>query len=149
MYAPHTVTIYNVAQVTDKDTFQSTEAIYATVLRGVMLQASKAANVRKTGLEGADAVDLFIPFSVDAVDGTTGAAKKYVGPQEFFAADDRSRIWTLSVNGNGGKTVFVKGEYVTDKLTAVLARDDSYTLTKVDRMDYGSSDMQHFECGGV
>ena len=149
MYAPHTVTIYNVAQVTDKDAFQSNEAIHATVLRGVMLQASKAANVRKTGLEGADAVDLFIPFSVDAVDGTTGTPKEYVGPQKFFAADDRSRIWTLSVNGNGGKTVFVKGEYVTDKLTAVLAHDDSYTLTKVDRMDYGSSDMQHFECGGV
>lgn len=149
MYAPHTVTIYNVIQGTDKDTFQPVETLNVTILRGVMLQASKGANVRKTGLEGADAVNLYIPFTVEAVDGITGASKTYTGPQAFFGADDRSGLWTLSVEGNGGITVFVKGEYVADSLTKALSHDDSYTLTKVDRMDYGSPDMQHFECGGV
>lgn len=146
---PHTVTLYNVMQGTDKDTFQDAETLNVTILRGVMLQASKGANVRKTGLEGADSVDLFIPFDVEAVDGITGAPKVYTGPQAFLGADDRSGLWTLSVNGNGGTTVFVKGEFVAGRLTEVLAHDDSYTLTKVDRMDYGSPDMQHFECGGV
>ena len=46
----HTVTIYNVIQGTDKDTFQPVETLNVTILRGVMLQASKGANVRKTGL---------------------------------------------------------------------------------------------------
>lgn len=148
MYAPHTVTIYNVVQEIDPTTLDEAEKVYTTILRGVMLQASKAANVRESGLEGADAVNLYIPFSVEAVDGTTGKAKTYAPPQAFLAAADKSGIWTLSVNGNGGITFFVKGEFVTDNETVALAHDDCYNLTKVDMMDYGSPDMQHWECGG-
>ena len=77
MYAPHTVTIYNPVKETDKETFQETQKLYVTVLRGVMLQASKAVNVRESGLEGADAVNLYIPFDVEAVDGTTGKPKTH------------------------------------------------------------------------
>lgn len=58
---PHTVTIYNVSQETDPATFKDVEKTYITVLRGVLLEASKAANVRQSGLEGADAVNLYIP----------------------------------------------------------------------------------------
>lgn len=148
MYAPHTVTIYNSVKETDKETFQETQKLYVTVLRGVMLQASKAVNVRKTGLEGADAVNLYIPFSVESVDGTTGKAKKYIGPQEFYRATDKTELWTLSVNGNGGVTFFIKGEFVTDKEDVALMQDNCWSLTKVDAMDFGSADMQHWECGG-
>lgn len=148
MYAPHTITVYNAVQETDPATFDEITKLYVTILRGVMLQASKAANVRESGLEGADAVNLYIPFSVEAVDGTTGKAKTYAPPQAFLAAADKSGIWTLSVNGNGGITFFVKGEFVTDNETVALAHDDCYNLTKVDMMDYGSPDMQHWECGG-
>ena len=69
---PHTITVYNAVQETDPTTFEETTKLYVTILRGVMLQASKAVNVRESGLEGADAVNLYIPFSVEAVDGTTG-----------------------------------------------------------------------------
>lgn len=148
MYAPHAVTIYNSVKETDKETFQETQKLYVTVLRGVMLQASKAVNVRESGLEGADAVNLYIPFDVEAVDGTTGKPKTYTGPQAFYNAADKSGLWTLSVNGNGGTTFFVKGEFVTDNETVALANDDCYNLTKVDMKDFGSPDMQHFECGG-
>ena len=58
-------------------------------------------------------------------------------------------MWTLSVNGDGGTTFFVKGEFVTDNETVALSHDDCYNLTKVDMKDFGSPDMQHFECGGV
>lgn len=109
---PHTVTIYNVSQETDPATFKDVEKTYITVLRGVLLEASKAANVRQSGLEGADAVNLYIPFSTVAVDGVTGAEKRYVGPQEFWRATDKSGIWTLSTDGNGGTTFFIKGEVV-------------------------------------
>lgn len=148
MYAPHTVTIYNSVKETDPATFKEETHLYVTILRGVMLQASKGVNVRESGLDGADAVNLYIPFGVEAVDGTTGNAKTYTGPQEFYNAADKSGLWTLSVNGNGGTTFFVKGEFVTDNETVALAHDDCYNLTKVDMKDFGSQDMQHFECGG-
>lgn len=151
MYAPHTVTIYNVTQEQDKD-FKDTQKSYITVIRGVMLQASKAANVRASGLEGADAVNLYIPFSAVALDGVTGAEKRYVGPQEFWRATDKSKIWTLSTDGNGGTTFFIKGEVVEpDKTeqTLEMLYDDVYKVTKVDRKDYGSADMRHFEVGGA
>ncbi len=146
---PNTVTVYNVVQGTNPDTFEDTEALYITVLRGVFLDASKAVNVRESGLEGADAVNLYIPFSVDAADGLTGQAKRYVAPQEFNAAADKSGLWTLSYKGNGGTTLFVKGEFVSENLNLVQAHDDCYSLTKVDTKDFGSADMQHFECGGA
>lgn len=151
MYAPHTVTIYNVTQETDQTTFKDVQKSYITVLRGVMLQASKAANVRQSGLEGADAVNLYIPFSTPALDGVTGTAKRYVGPQEFWRAVDKSGLWTLSTDGNGGTTFFVKGEVVEPEKTEEaieMLYDDVYKVTKVDMKDFGSADMQHWEVGG-
>lgn len=148
MYAPHTVTIYNSVKETDLTTFEEVTRLYVTVLRGVMLQASKGVNVRESGLEGADAVNLYIPFSVEAVDGTTGKPKTYTGPQAFYNAADKSGLWTLSVNGDGGTTFFVKGEFVTDNETVALSHDDCYNVTKVDKKDFGSADMQHWEVGG-
>lgn len=152
MYAPHTVTIYNVTQEEDKTTFASVQKSYITVLRGVLLEASKASNVRQSGLEGADAVNLYIPFATPAVDGVTGAQKRYVGPQEFWRAEDKSGLWTLSTDGNGGTTFFVKGEVVEPDKTEQKIEglyDDVYKVTKVDRKDYGSADIRHFEVGGA
>ena len=150
MYTPHTVTIYNIVRETDPATLDEVEHAYITILRGVMLQASKGANVRQSGLEGADAANLYIPFTVEAVDGKTGVAKTYAKPQEFVKAADRSGIWTLSYGGNGGETLFIKGEFVFDgtNLNVVRYHDDCYNVTKVDAMDYGSADMQHWEVGG-
>ena len=128
MYAPHTVTIYNIVQEVDPTTLDEVEKVYTTILRGVMLQASKAVNVRESGLESADAVNLYIPFAVKAVDGVTGKPKTYTGPQSFFKAADKSDLWTLSYKGNGGMTCYEKGEYVSDD---------------------GSPDMQHFLVGGA
>ena len=149
MYAPHTVTIYNVVQEIDPTTLDEAEKVYTTILRGVMLQASKGVNVRESGLEGADAVNLYIPFAVEAVDGVTGKPKTYIGPQSFFKAADKSSLWTLSVNGNGGLTFFVKGEFVTDKEDVAMAQDGCYNVTKVDEKDFGSVDMRHWEVGGA
>lgn len=152
MYAPHTVTIYNVTQEQDPETFKDTQKSHITVIRGVMLQASKASNVRASGLEGADAVNLYIPFSAVAVDGVTGTEKRYVGSQEFWRATDKSGLWTLSTDGNGGTTFFIKGEVVEPEKTEQMLEmlyDDVYKVTKVDRKDYGSADMRHFEVGGA
>ena len=84
---PHTVTVYNVGRDVDLSTMEETLINHITVLRGVLLDASKGTNVTKSGLEGADAVNLYIPADVSAVDGVTGTPRKYVGPVDFWAAD--------------------------------------------------------------
>lgn len=146
MMFPHTVTIYNTETGIDPDTLEDVTVNHITVLRGVCLQASKAANVRTTGLVGADAANLYIPFDVCAADGVTGDHKKYIGPVEFWRLDDKTGFWTIS---DGGNTFFVKGEVVEpdkDRQYIEMAYDNVFSVTKVDDMDYG--ELKHWEVGG-
>lgn len=136
MHAPHTVTVYS--PVEDPVTFEVTQHI--TVLRGVLLDASKASNVRTSGLEGADAANLYIPFSVDA------GSKTYAEPKEFESASDKSNLWTLRIGD-----FFVKGEVTEDNDFQYINAnyDDVYRITKVDKKDFGSEPMRHWEVGGA
>lgn len=141
---PHTVTLYNTETVRNPD-FTEDVTNYITVLHGVLLDASKATNVRESGLEGADAVNLYIPFCVDAVDGLTGEKKQYIGPMEFWRLEDKTGYWTLQAGRNN---FFVKGEAVEKTGTFELISlqyDDVYIVTKVDEKDFGS--LQHWEIG--
>lgn len=142
MYAPHTVTVYS--EIEDPVTFEVTR--YTTVLRGVFMDASKASNVRASGLEGADSVNLFIPFSVHAVDGVSGREKVYASPKEYESAADKAGIWTLRIGD-----FFVGGNVVEDKDFQYinLNYDDVYRITKVDKKDFGSESMRHWEVGGA
>lgn len=141
---PHTVTLYQTETVID-DKLNGTDVNHITVLEGVLLIASKAANVRSTGLEGADAVNLYIPFGVKAVDGITEKERTYVDPVEGWKFDaDKSKIWTISIG-----TVFVKDRVVLPDATRTaleLGYDDVYQVTKVDKLDFGG--MPHWEIGG-
>lgn len=144
---PHTVTLYNVSNEELPPTFEPVLTNYITVLRGVLLDESKASNVSKSGLEGADAVNLYIPANVDAVDGVTGERKRYVGPIEFWRTEDKTGLWTLSVSRN---CFFVKGGVIHPDWTVQTieaAYDSVYDVTKVDFKDYGG-DMSHWEVGG-
>ena len=142
MYAPHTVTVYS--SIEDPVTFEETR--FVTVLRGVFMDAAKASNVRASGLEGADSVNLFVPFSVRATDGVSLLDKRYVDPKEFEKAKDKSDLWTLRVGD-----FFVKGEVVEDEDFQYINAnfDDVYRITKVDKKDFGSESMQHFQVGGA
>lgn len=145
---PHTVTVYVTLNETDPVTMKDVEQHYITVLSGVLLVASKAKNVNESGLEGADAVNLYIPLSVAAVDGETGKAKKYVGSVEWWRTEDKSGLWTLSTSGN---CFFVKGEAVHYDLpvqTIKAMYDDVYNVTKIDLLDFGD-EMSHLEVGGA
>lgn len=74
-------------------------------------------------------------------------AKRYIGPIEFWRADDKSTLWTLSVSRN---CFFVKGEAVHPDWTVQTieaAYDDVYDVTKVDFKDFGG-EMSHWEVGG-
>lgn len=150
---PHTITMYNVEIYTDKTTFKKVLVNHTTILRGVLLEAAKAVNTRESGLEGADAVNLYIPFGAEASDGVTGAAKKYVGPLEFWRAEDKSGIWTMSVGstktrGVDGSCFFIKGEAVHPDLDVQpieMMYDHVYDISSIDEKDFGG--LQHFEVG--
>lgn len=149
MYMPHTVTVYNVSREVDPTTFEDVYVNYITVLEGVFLDATKGANVRQSGLESADAVVLHIPFDVVATDGKTGQPQEYCPPMEFWRAQDKSGLWTLSVDKN---TFFCKGVVIeADKSEEYinLMHDDVYTVTKADIKDFGSLAMRHWEVGGA
>ena len=150
MYTPHTVTIYNVSRETDLSTFDDIDTNNITVLSGVFLDAVKGTNVRESGLESADAVTLYIPFSVTAYDGVSKAEKTYVPPMEYWKAVDKSGVWTLSADRN---TFFIKGEVVEDVHATEeyinLMNDNVYIVTKVDEKDFGSVGLRHWEVGGA
>lgn len=144
---PHTVTLYNVEISTDTATMEDKLINHITILRGVLLDATKAVNVRESGFEGADAVNLYVPFSVEAVDGVTGKQKKYIPPIEFWLSEDKTGFWTLS---DGGKNFFVKGVAVEpgkDVQFIEMAYDGVYVITKIDEKDFGG--LQHWEIGGA
>lgn len=138
---PHVVTIYTTSE--DEVTFTQTTTI--TVLHGVLFDANKAINTNSSGLENADAVNLYIPFDVDAVDGVTGEKALYASPKTFSKALDKSNLWTLDkVN-----SFFVKGEIVVEDADFSFINrnyDDVYRITSVDEKDFGT--LQHWEVGG-
>lgn len=150
---PHTITMYNVEIYTDPDTLKDVLVNHITILKGVLLDASKAVNVRESGLVGADAVNLYIPFNVEAVDGVTGKPKKYADKLAFWAADDKSELWTMSVGGTkthgvNGSCFFVKGEAVHPDLPVdaiEMMYDDVYDITTIDQKDFGR--LAHWEIG--
>lgn len=151
---PHTVTVYNVVTEVDPATLKDVSMNHITILRGVLLEMQKAVNVRESGLEGADAATLYIPFSVRAVDGVTGKEKRYVSPMEFWRMDDRRGVWTLSISSRNpavdGNTFFVKGEAVEPDARPEeieIKYDHVFDLTKIDPKDFGSPEMQHWEVG--
>lgn len=138
---PHTVTVYTISE--DVETSEVSTNI--TVVHGVLFDGAKAANVRTSGLEGADAVNLYIPFDAVSVDGVTGTEKAYIQPRAYEAALDRSDVWTM----DPGNTFFVKGEVVNPDMTfqEINRRyDNVHLITKVDTKDFGG--LKHFEVGG-
>lgn len=151
---PHTVSVYHTVIQYDENYYE-TETNHITVLRGVLLDASKAVNVRASGLEGADAVNLYIPFGVKAVDGITGKKRKFLPPVEFWRQEDHSGFWTMSTGAGMRKgvdtaTFFIKGEVVEpdrDRGFLEKAYDSVYSVTKVDEKDYGG--LAHWEVGGA
>jgi len=158
---PHTVTVYNIEVETDPNTMKSVVTNHITILRGVLVNASKGVNVRASGLESADAVTMYVPFSVEAVDGVTGKEKSYLPSIDFWRSEKKGDHWTFTISEKGlvghGYTFFVKGEALPPEGTKPnLVADvvegnfpDVYHITKIDTLDFGSPDMQHWEVGGV
>ncbi len=147
MYTPHSVTVYNVSE--NPETLKLEYNV--TFLRGVFLDRREAANIEKSGLRDADAATLFIPFSVEAVDAVTGAAKQYIGPKAYRQLSDVTGYWTLEGGGmsSGADSFFIKGEVLNYNGYSKMRElyDDVYDITTIDTRDFGSPDMQHWQVG--
>lgn len=148
MYAPHTVTVYNAQE--NVDTLKIEHNI--TILKGVFLDISKAANVAKSGLVNADAATLFIPMSIKAINGKTGAEQTYLPPKEYMSLGDPSAHWTIRASGvlSNKDCFFVKGEVVDERDFEEInaSYDDVYRVSSVDPRDFGSEHMRHWEVSG-
>ncbi len=146
---PHTVTVYNKME---NDMGVATYNI--TLLRGVFLDISKAANVIKSGLTSADSVMLYIPMSIKAINAETGEEQRFVSPKEYerLEDDERHAFWTLRVGGisSVADCFFMKGEMTEKASFGDLKNrfDDVYDVTTVDTKDFGSKSMWHWEVGG-
>lgn len=154
---PHTITLYNITSEIDSDTAVDTVTNYITILNGVLVDDSKAVNVRESGLVGADAVNLYIPLDVEASDPFTGEEKQYLPPIEFWRSSEMDRHWTLAISAKGaplnGYTFFIKGvalppddvrpDMVREVVEAMY--DDVYNITKIDTKDFGG--LWHWEVG--
>lgn len=141
---PHTVTVYNTGEE-DPITFE--KKVHITVLRGVFFDARKAANIRESGLTNADAVNLVIPFDVEAVNGVTGEKQTYLSPVSYEALAERDRYWTIQPGDN---CFFVKGEAVRPGMSfqEINATFDSvHKVTSADKKDFGG--LPHIEVGGA
>lgn len=147
MYAPHVVTVYNAYEDGNLNIVYN-----VTVLNGVLMDESKGTNIVKSGLSDADAVTMFIPDGVDARDGTTGNAKTYLPPKEFYASQNKSSYWTLDTGGQESATAtyFIKGNIVENLSYAKLREkyDAVYDVSSVDVRDFGTPNMRHLQVGG-
>lgn len=143
MYTPHVVTIFNAYQ---DDLMRTHNNL--TVLDGVFYDASKAANVRMSGLENADSVRLFIPFSVKAYDPVTNEAKTYIEPKAYENLSDKRGYFTLDTDES---CFFAKGLVVEESATFkyINANYEAHRITKVDTKDFGSPSLRHWEVGGA
>lgn len=112
-----------------------------TVLMGVFWESYQAVNVRKSGLDNADRVRVFIPHQVAVIG-------DYRKPKAWQALGDKAGFWTLQT---GDKVVLGAVDYEIEKVASELEKrfDDVLTLTKIDDKNFGSLALRHWEVGGV
>ena len=129
------VTIYN--KYLDKTT--RLDKYKRTVVRDVFWDEKKAVNRLQSGLESADHVLLLIPFDYSS-------NSEYLSPIEFEKLEDKTSYFTLQVGDR-----IVKGDIdfeISGKLSDLDKQYEAFTITSVDKKDFGSPHMRHFEVGG-
>lgn len=137
------ITIYN--KCYDEET-QSYSKYKRTYIKGVNIQIDKAVSVGDKGLNTADNVSVYIPFTADF------SNKKYIKPKEYDRLSDKDKEYYFTI---GKGDIIVKGIIdfdITgrDKNTIKHLNnlyDDVYTITNISTNDFGSLSMQHWEVG--
>lgn len=118
MYTNADCTIYH--RIYDNASRQ--ERYQRQVLNGVFWEDRKGANVIRSGMEKANQATIYIPFSVGSF---------------VLKPGDRIVRGIVNMEIDGSKISALEEAYT-----------DVLTVTSIDRMDYGSQGMQHWEVGG-
>lgn len=130
MYTNTNITLYN--RYLDK--IERLDAYKRTIIKNVFWDEKKAVNRLQSGLIDADHILALIPFE-SLVMGDYVAPKEFKGEEGTFTFQTGDRI--------------VKGEVTLDitKPTDLDKQYDAFTITSVDKKDFGSKNMRHFELG--
>lgn len=110
-----------------------------TVIKGVHWEDTQGANIIKSGLENADRIFVSIPFGCQA-------DRTYCKPKAFESLADKSIFFTIQPGDR-----IIKGAIDFDINGSAKALDETYetfTVTTVDTLDFGSSRLHHWEVGG-
>ena len=134
MYTNSSMTIFNKKfnKVTRLDEWKR------TIIEKVFWNDSRAYNIRQTGLDSADAVTVFVPFDYEA-------NKEYIDSEAYKTRDDIENYFTIQEGDR-----IVKGEVLEDieSSTDLDKKFKTFTITKVDKKDFGSKHMRHWQIGG-
>lgn len=135
MITNNNVTIYNkyFDEATRLDKYKR------TVIENVFWDEKQASNRLQSGLKDADKVLLLIPFDYTSQD-------EYISPREFEKLEDKTGYFTLQIEDR-----MVKGDIdfeITSKPSDLDREYEAFTITSVDKKDFGSYHMRHFEVGG-
>lgn len=117
------------------------------ILNQVFWNNDEGANVIKMGLEAADKATVFIPLDIAAKDG-----KIYCTAKDFqrLAHEEKNNYWTLQIGDKmlcGALELEITADTIISELDQLL--DGVMTITRIDKKDFGSRFMRHWEVGGV
>lgn len=130
MYTNGSVIVYNkyFNEETRLDGFKK------TIINNVFWDEKKATNRLQSGLESADHVLLLIPFKSVDMD-------EYINPKDF---EGKEGTFTLKV---GDRVVKGAVEYEINRGSDLDKEFEAFTITSIDKKDFGSCSMRHFEVG--
>lgn len=140
MKLPHSITLFN------RYDDASTGRIYyiATVIDGVLFRLVKGEGKAQQGEINRNSAKLFIPITADA------EGKTYVPPSEFAAGEpeENENRYTYAPDD-----FFVKGKHPEFKGAFVKTADveeecETFRITAAEFLDFGASDLQHWEVVG-
>ena len=128
MYTNGSMTIYN--KYLDK--VERLDAYKRTVIKNVFWEEKKASNRLQSGLIDADHVLALVPYE-------SLRMGEYVPPKQF---EGKEGTFTFKLGDR-----IVKGEITLEitKSTDLDKQYDAFTITSVDKKDFGSKNMRHFE----
>lgn len=128
------MTIYNRVYVPElrRDVYQR------TILSGVFWDETGAINRIASGIQDIDEVTIVIPFAVES-------EREYLSPDEFDREEDKSLYYTIKPQDR-----VIKGEHeyeIVEKVSELDELFDAHIILSVDKKDFGTSMLRHWEVG--
>lgn len=109
-----------------------------TILKGVFWDETGAINRIASGSQDIDEVTIVIPFTVEG-------DREYLSPDEFDRETDKSLYYTLQPQDR-----VIKGQHdyeIVERVSELDSLFDAHIILSVDKKDFGTSMLRHWEVG--